>query len=168
MQTSPDKIKEQKFTGPSGLTLLFLTWFYTGKARRAPGTFGSLATLPFIVLLSLIGINLYALIALIVALTVIAILVTQKVQVEYGIHDPQWIVIDEVIGMLITWSFVLSLDWYKLILVTVVFRFFDILKIWPASFFDRDPHGYGTILDDVVSGMYAGIFTYGILTFFNA
>lgn len=161
-------MKEQKFTGPNGLTLLFLTWFYTGKARKAPGTFGSLATLPLILLLSFSGIHLYALVALIVSLTVVAIMVTQKVQVKYGIHDPQWIVIDEVIGMLITWSFVRDHVWYHLILVFGTFRFFDILKFWPASYFDRDPHGYGTILDDVVSGLYAGIFTYGILTFFNA
>jgi phosphatidylglycerophosphatase A len=168
MQTSPDEMKAQKFTGPSGLTLLFLTWFYSGKAPKAPGTFGSLATLPLIILLSLSGIHLYALVALIVALTVVAVMVTQRVQVKYGIHDPQWIVIDEVIGMLITWSFVQGHEWYKLLLVTIAFRFFDIVKFWPASYFDRDPHGYGTILDDVVSGLYAGIFTYGILTFFNA
>lgn len=159
-------MKDQKFRGPSGLTLLFLTWFYSGKSPKAPGTVGSLATLPLLYLLGTLQINAYGLIALILFLTAAAIIITQKVQLEFGIHDPQWIVIDEVIGMLITWSFVQSLEWHKLFLVTVFFRFFDIIKFWPASFFDRDPHGYGTILDDVVSGIYAGLFVFIILSFF--
>lgn len=149
-------MKEQKIQGPSFLTTLFLSWFYSGKAPKAPGTFGSLATLPLIYLLHYFQINIYSLITLIVALYIAAVIITEKVQQKFGLHDPQWIVIDEVIGMLITWAFVMQVDFPSLFLVTGLFRLFDIIKIWPASYLDRLHHGMGTITDDVVSGLYAG------------
>lgn len=150
-------MKDQKIQGPTGPSLLFLSWFYTGKFPKAPGTVGSLATLPLIYLLHYLNINIYSLSALIISLF-IAVVVTQKVQTKYGLHDPQWIVIDEVIGMLITWAFVLKIDFPSIFLVFGLFRIFDIVKIWPASYFDRLHHGFGTITDDVISGLYAGSF----------
>lgn len=152
-------MKEQKIQTPSVPVVLFLSWFYTGKFPKAPGTVGSLATLPLIYLLHYLEINIYSLLALIVALYVAAVIVTEHVQKKYQLHDPQWIVIDEVIGMLITWSFVRTIDFPILFLVFTLFRFFDIVKIWPASYFDRLHHGFGTITDDVISALYAGIIT---------
>jgi phosphatidylglycerophosphatase A len=150
-------MKEQKNRGPSPLTMTFLSWFYTGKSPKAPGTVGSLATLPLIYLLNALQFNIYHLILLIVVLYVAAVAITQQVQKTYGLHDPQWIVIDEVIGMLVTWAFVPTVDFPTLFLVFSTFRLFDIIKFWPASYFDRLHHGVGTITDDVVSGIYAGI-----------
>ena len=159
-------MKDQKNQGPSTLSVLFLSWFYTGKFPKAPGTMGSLATIPLIYLLHHLQINTYGLIGLIVALYVLAVVVTEKIQKAYHLHDPQWIVIDEVIGMLITWSFVQTTEFSALFLVFASFRFFDIVKIWPASYFDRLHHGAGTITDDVVSGIFAGVFTSLMLKFF--
>lgn len=150
-------MKDQKIQTPSILTVLFLSWFYTGKIPKAPGTMGSLATLPFIYLLHYLNINLYSLIGLIVILYISSVIVTQNVQKKYGLHDPQWIVIDEVIGMLITWAFVMQIEFHTLFLVFALFRIFDIVKIWPASYFDRLHHGFGTITDDVISAIYAGV-----------
>lgn len=159
-QTSVNHMKEQKNQGPNLLTTLFLSWFYTGKFPKAPGTVGSLATLPLIYLIHYLQFNIYSLIALIVVLYIAAVVVTENVQKKFHLHDPQWIVIDEVIGMLITWSFVRTIDFPVIFLVFSTFRLFDIIKIWPASYFDRHPHGMGTITDDVISGVYAGIITY--------
>ncbi len=150
-------MKDQK---PSVLTTLFLSWFYTGKFPKAPGTVGSLATLPLIYLLHYLHFNIYSLIALIVVLFVTAVVVTENVQKKFHLHDPQWIVIDEVIGMLITWAFTMSIDFPVIFLTFSTFRMFDIIKIWPASYFDRLHHGAGTITDDVISGVYAGIITF--------
>jgi phosphatidylglycerophosphatase A len=158
-------MKEQKIQGPSLLTTLFLSWFYTGKSPKAPGTVGSLATLPLIYILHYLNINIYTLIILIVILYTAAVIITENVQKKFHLHDPQWIVIDEVIGMLITWGFVLSIELPILATVFISFRFFDIIKIWPASYFDRLHHGMGTITDDVISGIYAGIFTFFIQKF---
>jgi phosphatidylglycerophosphatase A len=159
-------MKEQKFQGPSIPVVLFLTWFYSGKFPKAPGTAGSLATLPLIFLLHYLKLNIYGLIGFITLLYVVAVFVTQHVQEKFKLHDPQWIVIDEVIGMLITWSFVRTNDLRDLFLVFLLFRIFDIIKIWPASYFDRLHHGIGTITDDVVSGVYAGIMIMIINHFF--
>jgi phosphatidylglycerophosphatase A len=159
-------MKEQKIETPSMPVVLYLSWFYAGKFPKAPGTAGSLATLPLIYLLHFLNVNIYSLMALIAALVVSSVALTEYVQKKYNLHDPQWIVIDEVIGMLVCWSFVLTIDYPTLFLVFASFRFFDIIKIWPASYFDRLHHGAGTILDDVVSGIYAGIFTVLMQKFF--
>lgn len=159
-------MKEQKILTPSIPTVLFLSWFYTGKFPKAPGTFGSLATLPLIYLLHYFQVNIYTLISLIIFLFASSVFVTEHVQKKYQLHDPQWIVIDEVIGMLVTWSFVRTIEFPTLFLVFSLFRFFDIVKIWPASYFDRLHHGFGTIMDDVISGVYAGIITLALHSFF--
>lgn len=159
-------MKDQKNQSPSVLTTLFLSWFYTGKFPKAPGTIGSLATIPLILFLSYLQINIYSLSALIIVIFILSVVVTQKVQQKYQLHDPQWIVIDEVIGMLITWAFIQRTDFLSLLIVFGTFRFFDIIKIWPASYFDRLEHGFGTITDDVVSGLYAGILSFYLLKLF--
>jgi phosphatidylglycerophosphatase A len=159
-------MKDQKNQGPSWPSTLFLTWFYTGKSPKAPGTVGSLATIPLIYLLHHFQINIYSLLALIIFLFIAAVIVTEKVQQQYKLHDPGWIVIDEVIGMLITWAFIMKIDIFSLTLVFVTFRLFDIIKIWPASYFDRLHHGIGTITDDVISAIYAGISVLIISNFF--
>jgi len=158
-------MKEQKIQRPSLPVMLFLSWFYTGKFPKAPGTFGSLATLPLIYLLEYLNIKTIGLFILIFVLFTTAVFVTQHTQKKFQLHDPQWIVIDEVIGMLVTWSFVQSVELPILFLVFLTFRFFDIIKIWPASYFDRLHHGIGTITDDVISGLYAGIVCYSLRNF---
>lgn len=158
-------MKEQKIQYPSALTMLFLSWFYVGKFPKAPGTMGSLATLPLIYIFHALHFNIYHLLIVISVLFAAAVIVTEKVQIKYGLHDPQWIVIDEVIGMLVTWAFVRTVDFPTLFLVFSTFRLFDIIKIWPANYFDRLHHGAGTIADDLVSGIYAGISCYLIQQF---
>lgn len=143
-------------------SVLFLSFFGTGFAPIAPGTVGSLASIPFIVLLYYLLKPLpYAtaiLISFIALATIYTCTLTDKVQKKLNLHDPGWIVIDEVLGMFVTWAFALSINPIYLLLCFMSFRFFDIIKIWPASFFDRKVHhGAGTILDDIISGIYAGL-----------
>ena len=166
-QTNVNSMKDQKIQGPSIPTVMFLSWFYTGKVRKAPGTMGSLATIPLIYLLHYLNINIYSLIGIIAVLYVASVIVAQKVQTKYELHDPQWIVIDEVLGMLITWAFVMKVDFPSMFLVFGLFRVFDIVKIWPASYFDRLHHGFGTITDDVVSAIYAGVIVKIVTSYFG-
>lgn len=158
-------MKDQKLNILDRILELFLSWFYCGKFPKAPGTIGSLATLPLIYLLYFYQVNITSLITLIVLLFILAVVATQYMQKKFSLHDPQWIVIDEVIGMLITWAFVMKMDPASIFLVFFMFRFFDIIKFWPASYFDRMKHGAGTILDDVVSGVFAGIISYLVIHF---
>jgi phosphatidylglycerophosphatase A len=138
--------------------ILFLSFFGVGFLPKAPGTFGSLATLPFLYLFGRFHPPFFFFIPFIVILIGASSFIADYVQRDLEVHDPQWIVIDEVIGMSITWLFSTSYSLPHLLLQFVLFRFFDIVKIWPASFFDsKVSHGAGTILDDVVSGLYAGM-----------
>lgn len=146
----------------------FLSFFFVGFIPKAPGTFGSIATVPLIVLLSFLGINLGQLIALIGILTLVSGFLAEYAQQIEQKHDPQWIVMDEVIGMLTTWAFVFPrIDWKALLMILTVFRVLDIIKIWPASYFDRKiTHGFGTILDDVISGIMAGIILLAVKNYY--
>jgi phosphatidylglycerophosphatase A len=138
--------------------ILFLSFFGVGFIKYAPGTFGTIATLPFLHFASLFNAPFFIYIPFLVVLTAGSCFLAEHVQKKYNLHDPQWIVIDEVIGMSITWLFSIQFGIAHLLLQFVLFRFFDIIKIWPASFFDsKIKHGSGTILDDVVSGIYAGL-----------
>ena len=129
----------------------------------APGTFASLATLPLLYGLGRIGIPVIFLIPAVILLAIGSGLVVHLVQKKHHLKDPSWIVIDEVIGMLVGFLFCPSAQWWSLLLLFVLFRCFDIFKIWPASFCDQKmEHGIGVILDDVVAGVYAGAATFFI------
>ncbi len=87
------------------------------------------------------------------------------------IHDQNQIVIDEVVGMLIT---CLPLTWLQIenwwlvfILALIYFRFFDIVKFWPARIFSRMQESFGIMMDDVVAGIYSAIFLYSTIKIFN-
>lgn len=160
-------MKDQKLNILDRILIVLLSWFYTGKFPKVPGTIGSLATLPLIYILAKFHVNIYALISVILTLFIFSVWATEYLQQKLSLHDPQWIVIDEVIGMLITWAFIMKVDPASLFLVFFMFRFFDIIKFWPASYFDKMTHGFGTIFDDVVSALYAGAACYGVQYFFG-
>lgn len=74
------------------------------------------------------------------------------------------IVIDEVIGMWMVLCFA-GLSVPFVVLAFVLFRFFDIVKPWPVSFFDRMKTPVGVMLDDVVAAIYACIILCGVQYF---
>ena len=140
------------------LDILFLSFFGTGFLPFAPGTWGTLATLPFLYGIGRFNPPYFLFIPLIIIVTAISSFIAEVVQKELKSHDPQWIVIDEVLGMTTAWLFIQNHNLLHLSILFALFRFFDIVKIWPASFFDKKiEHGAGTILDDIVSGIYAGM-----------
>jgi len=154
-------MKDQKRLSLKDPSILYLSFFGTGFIPFAPGTMGSLAALPILYLLAFIKDHIYfygIFFLCLVIITYITCLIADRAQKRHSVHDPSWIVIDEVLGILVTWSFAPSNDFFDLLIVFILFRFFDIVKIWPASTVDRRVHhGMGTILDDIISGVYAGI-----------
>lgn len=144
-------MKSQKFIK------FFLSFFGVGFIKYAPGTFGSIATIPLMFYLSILKLSIFNYLLLIIILTVISCVLAEYIQKKEHIHDPGWIVIDEVIGMLVTWLLFYPVFNFQIAMsVLIVFRFFDIIKIWPASYFDKKiTHGFGTIIDDVLSAFYA-------------
>lgn len=143
--------------------ILLLSFFGVGFIPFAPGTFGSLIPLPLLYLIGQYNLHPLLIISAILLLTLIFSFICDYAQSKYKLHDPQWIVIDEVLGMATAWSFLLKQNWIHYLLVFILFRLFDIFKVWPSSFFDKKiKHGAGVILDDIICGVFAGI-TYRLL-----
>lgn len=139
---------------------LIATWFKSGLSPKAPGTVGSLATLP----LAWILISLYGTIGVLVGAVLVFIVGLKATRIvlksEKGNTDPGFVVIDEVVGQLLSFALVAHLpqNIYIYVLGFAFFRFFDIIKVWPASYFDKKVHtAFGVMMDDVVAGIYAAI-----------
>ncbi|MFA6237366.1 MAG: phosphatidylglycerophosphatase A [Bacteriovorax sp.] len=140
------------------LDIVFLSFFGTGFLPVAPGTWGTIATLPFLYAFGLLNPPYFLFIPFIIVTTVISCFMAESAQKEFKFHDPQWIVIDEFLGMSVAWLFIQTHNLLHLLILFILFRFFDIIKVWPASYFDKKVHhGSGIILDDIVSGIYAGL-----------
>lgn len=89
--------------------------------------------------------------------TVLAIAIAGRADAIWQEHDSGRIVIDEIVGMAIALAS-FPPTWTNVIVIFVIFRVLDIVKLWPASWFDRRvPGGTGVVLDDVVSGIYANL-----------
>ena len=157
------------------ISWIVTTWFGSGLLPKAPGTWGSLAAIPFAVIISVYTCP-YALLSGIIALFFIGIWTSDKVEKSTKTKDPGFIVVDEVVGQ---WIALLPLPFlYNIIypgsyhlyfaiisaFAFITFRIFDIWKPWPANYADKNVHGgYGIMLDDVIAGMYALLVT-SILT----
>ena len=131
---------------------LIATGFYTGYAPIAPGTVGSL--LGLFLYWAIPGSNsIYSLTAIAV-LFFIGVWAASRIEKETKIEDNQIIVIDEIVGMLVTVAlFEKHLIW--LIVGFFLFRLFDIVKPFPANASEKLPHGWGVMIDDVVAGIYS-------------
>jgi phosphatidylglycerophosphatase A len=144
-------------TAKQNLIVFLATGGLIGFSPVAPGTFGSLAALPFCLLVSKMRIET----ALIVVLVVIAVStwVADSAEKISNRKDPQLVVIDEICGMLVA-LFALPFTPGFVVAGFFLFRLFDIYKPFPIRWFDRNvAGGPGIMLDDVV----AGLFTNGLL-----
>lgn len=150
---------------PSGL--MFLTWFGAGFSFHAPGTMGSLNALPMAALIAWLAGSQALAIAAIVPFILGMIYTARYLRAEPTATDPQWIVIDEVVGLWITLAVVpLNVIWYAL--GFGLFRLFDITKPWPVSWADRSvPGALGMMLDDVLAGLYAAGVLLGLQYLWN-
>ena len=133
---------------------LICTWFGAGRLPLVPGTWGSLAALPFAVFLDWLG-GPWLLAAGCVVLFVLGVWATNRYLRVRGGGDPQDLVIDEVIGMSIA-LIGAPLELRDYALAVVLFRSFDILKFGPIGWAERRaPGAYGVLLDDVIAGFFA-------------
>lgn len=142
--------------GPSAPAKLLATWFGAGLAPKAPGTWGSVAALPFAW-----AIQTWAGSAALVLAASLLFLVgwaaSNRLVNTMGIKDPQIIVVDEVVGQWLTLACgPVSIPAYLIGLL--LFRAADITKPFPASWADRKVEGgLGVMLDDVFAAVYSGL-----------
>lgn len=133
---------------------LIATWFGTGLAPVAPGTWGSLAALPFAW-----GITVFTgpwgLLAAAIAIFLIGVWAAGRYAAAGEAKDPGQIVVDEVAGQWLALVAV-PLDPLAYLAAFGLFRLCDIVKPWPASWADRRlAGGLGVMLDDMIAGGYA-------------
>jgi phosphatidylglycerophosphatase A len=137
------------------LILFFSSNAGLGYAPFAPGTVGTLAGIPAFFLLA--GLPPFLFAAVWLALLLFSFWIADRAGQIYGIVDDRRIVIDELVGYLLTVAF-LPFTWTTAFLGFVFFRLFDIIKPPPASWFDRKvKNGIGVVMDDVVAGIYGAI-----------
>ena len=135
----------------------FAFGFGAGLAPVAPGTFGTLAAIPFFLLLNWLGPLFYAgtLLAAFIAGIGLCARAAESLDLPPHQHDHPGIVWDEIVGLWVALCFI-PFSWSAVILGFVLFRLFDIIKPWPISLIDRRMNGgMGIMLDDLIAGIFA-------------
>ena len=151
MEKAPDRLR-----APLWSTLV-ATFFGIGYMKPGPGTWGSAAgLLVWAALASQLPGSARTLTVIILAalITLIGIPAATKVASAFAKKDPQFVVIDEVAGQLIT-LISAPLTWKSFLAGFILFRAFDIVKPPPVRQLEKLPEGTGIVLDDVAAGLYA-------------
>ncbi|HJY28514.1 MAG TPA: phosphatidylglycerophosphatase A [Pyrinomonadaceae bacterium] len=134
-----------------------------GYLPLMPGTFGSLVGVA--IFLALIRISAAAIVVAILFFTFAGIWAGTRTEKLSQRKDPGKIVVDEVAGQLIALLPLLFVAWsIKTVIVSfILFRFFDIVKPYPANRLQDLEGGVGVMCDDLVAGAYAAIIVSGVL-----
>lgn len=154
---------------------------FTGFLPAAQGTFGSVIGLLIFLIPGFSNFSVLS-IAIVVAF-IFGVFVSERMRGRYG-EDPPQVTIDEIAGLWFTYfigfimfelffqakAFGPTFNFSTKLLFAVVgffmFRFFDIIKLQPAKYFDEVKSGYGIMIDDIFSGLYAGIISSVVTHFF--
>jgi phosphatidylglycerophosphatase A len=173
MESSPRSSGNQEINGnlrpwpevfaASRVTTLVATWFGVGLLPVAPGTWGSLAAIPFAHAIVMIG-GVAGLVGFTLAVTLIGVHAAGETARLRGISDPPEVVVDEVAGQSIALLPVYALVPPEATLVRIgavigafaLFRALDVWKPGPIRVLERLPGGWGVMMDDVLGGAIAG------------
>ncbi|AHN37615.1 phosphatidylglycerophosphatase A [Helicobacter pylori] len=150
------------------LRACFLTLFFSGYSKKAPGTIGSLVALLLGLPVLIFSANTLFLAAILIGL--IAIAQIDKEEEESKIHDSSYIVIDELVGMWLAMA-ISGLSLAGVVLSFIFFRIYDITKPSLIGKIDKEVKGgLGVVADDALAGVLAGLsalLAINILGFFN-
>lgn len=140
------------------LKLILGTFFGSGLLPKAPGTWGSFATLPFIYLAFWLH-PIYGVIGFVILSSAISLWSTGTCVQKYG-DDPGQFVIDEAAGqslvfLFTSFTFQFNPDLTVLLLGFILFRLFDITKPFGIKRLEQLPGKFGILLDDLAAGFYA-------------
>ncbi|GAA8021446.1 phosphatidylglycerophosphatase A [Helicobacter pylori] len=150
------------------LRACFLTLFFSGYFKKAPGTIGSFVALLLGLPVLIFSANTLFLAAVLIGL--IAIAQIDKEEEESKIHDSSYIVIDELVGMWLAMA-ISGLSLVGVVLSFIFFRIYDITKPSLIGKIDKEVKGgLGVVADDALAGVLAGLsvlLIINILGFFN-
>ena len=148
---------------------IFTTLFGIGYSPIAPGTIGSIFSIVFLYfLIKFVSYSFLVIIFLIILFTSLKLI--EKYSNLLKSHDSSTIVIDEFLGIFLIILFYDYLkftnDFIMFFLILILFRFFDILKIFPINWVDKNiKNSLGVVLDDLLAGVYSIIVLYSINVF---
>ena len=148
---------------------IFTTLFGIGYSPIAPGTIGSIFSIVFLYfLIKFVSYSFLVIIFLIILFTSLKLI--EKYSNLLNSHDSSTIVIDEFLGIFLIILFYDYLkfanDFIMFLLILILFRFFDILKIFPINWVDKNiKNSFGVVLDDLLAGVYSIIVLYCINVF---
>jgi len=126
-----------------------------GFVPLAPGTAGTVAGIPIYLLFSFLSWPYYLISVLVI--TCLAWHLSRKAERIFGEKDSPHIVIDEIVGFQYA-MFLVTPTVLHVFLGFILFRFFDIIKCFPAVYLQRRlPDGYGIVADDVLAGIYSNM-----------
>jgi len=137
--------------------ILLATGFYSGYSKYAPGTVGTLVAL--LILALSMWLSLFGKFFIFILLFVLGIIASEYYESYNEKKDPKEVVIDEIAAYYFILIFI-DLTFVNIILTFLLFRFFDITKIYPANVAESVGGGTGIMLDDMVAALYS------ILVFF--
>ena len=148
---------------------IFTTLFGIGYSPIAPGTIGTIFSIVFLYfLIKFVSYSFLVIIFLIILFTSLKLI--EKYSNLLKSHDSSTIVIDEFLGIFLIILFYDYLkftnDFIMFLLILILFRFFDILKIFPINLVDKNiKNSFGVVLDDLLAGVYSIIVLYSINVF---
>lgn len=154
------------------ITNIFVSLFYSGYFKLWPGTFASVISI--LILFPVIKYQLVSqeiFIYIFFIIFTISIFFIKKFSLYTNTHDSGKIVIDEFLGIYLIFIFYdliyIFNDFITIMLVFIFFRFFDIVKIFPANIIDKKMNNsLGVLLDDIIASIYTILFIYIFSQFF--
>jgi len=145
------------------LSKVIVSLLGVGYLKPLSATWGSLAS-GIILYLFWPSLELWMKAIIIIITFCIGAWLADKIEKSDKLHDPHFIVIDEVVGMMIVTLFLTQEVWIWA-MAFVLFRVFDIAKLWPASVFDKKTGGFFIMIDDVIMAIPALLFLQLILNY---
>ena len=148
---------------------IFPTLFGIGYSPIVPGTIGSIFSIIFLYfLIKFVSFSFLIIIFLIIFFT--SLILIEKYSNLLKNHDSPTIVLDEFLGIFLIILFYdylkFSNDFIMFLLILILFRFFDIIKIFPINCVDKNiKNSFGVVLDDLLAGVYSIIVLYSINVF---
>lgn len=141
---------------------MIATGLGVGYSPVAPGTVGSFIGILLIFLLSrwqfIEGQRVIVHWLVVAVISAIGIWAASRAEIILAKRDPPQIVIDEIVGQLLTFGLIFRNPRVNLLFLGFLFfRFFDIVKPFPIKSLERVPFGFGIVLDDLAAGFYASL-----------
>ena len=154
------------------ITNIFVSLFYSGYFKLWPGTFASVISILIlfpVIKYQLVSKEIFTYIFFIIFTS--SIFFIKKFSLYTNTHDSGKIVIDEFLGIYLIFIFYDLIyffnDFITIMLVFIFFRFFDIVKIFPANIIDKKMNNsLGVLLDDIIASIYTILFIYTFSQFF--